>query len=109
ANMVGDQQLLSQLIKRSQLMQSFMLAHEQGWNQENQKLLLTIVEEIELAIHALFAQSEATITVPVVTVPSGINPTSIGLLLGAIISGILSLTSSRKYKQAPYGVKNWRI
>lgn len=109
AFMVGDEDQMKQLLKRSELLQSFMAVHQDGWNQEQQRRLMTIVDNIELSVHALFAQAEETITVPAVTVPVGMNTTSFALLIGAIISGILTFTGYRKYKQVPYGVKNWRL
>jgi len=109
AYMVGDESEMNHLTKRAELLKNFMTVHSEGWNSEQQKRLMTIVDNIELAVHGLFAQAEGTITVPAITVPTGTNPTSIALFIGSIISAILTYIGYRKYKQEPYGVKNWRV
>jgi len=109
AYMVGDEQVMSQLLKRADMLHHFIISHEDGWNQSQHKNLVTMLDSMELTVHALFAQATGTITVPVVTVPTGVNSTSFALLIGAIISGFLAFAGYRKYKQEPYGVKNWRI
>lgn len=109
AYMVGDEEQMNQLLKRSELLKNFMILHPDGWTQEQQSRLMAIVDQLELSVHALFAQAEETITVPAVSMPTGINPTSFALFIGAIISGFLTFAGYRKYKQEPYGVKDWRI
>lgn len=109
AYMVGDERVMTQLLKRADMLHHFIASHEEGWNQAQHKSLVTILDGMELTVHALFAQATGTITVPVVTAPIGVNPTSFALFIGAIISGFLAFAGYRKYKQEPYGVKNWRI
>lgn len=109
AYMVGDEQVMTQLLKRADTLQHFITSHNDGWNQSQHKSLVTILDGMELTVHALFAQATGTITVPVVTAPVGINQTSFALFIGTIISGFLAFAGYRKYKQEPYGVKNWRI
>ncbi|MFC6332259.1 sporulation protein YpjB [Paenibacillus septentrionalis] len=109
AYMVGDEEVMNQLWKRAELLKHFMKSHENGWNQAQHKDMITILDGMELSVHALFAQAEETITVPTVTVPSNIHATGFAFFIGTIISGFLAFASYRKYKQEPYGVKNWRI
>ncbi|MCM3633042.1 sporulation protein YpjB [Paenibacillus camelliae] len=109
AYMVGDEKVMSQLLKRSDMLQHFISSHKDGWNQSQHKSLVTLLDGMELTVHALFAMAEETITVPAVTAPANANATSFALFIGAIISAFLAFAGYRKYKQEPYGVKNWRI
>lgn len=106
AYMVGDEMRMTELQLRSdQLNRFFKDGTQVTWTPQQFKEIETAISNVEETIHTLFAQAEETITVPVVSASSGWNPTTLALLIGALISGLLTFTAYRKYKQAPYGVK----
>ncbi|HIW32671.1 MAG TPA: hypothetical protein IAA29_07780 [Candidatus Paenibacillus intestinavium] len=106
AYMVGDELRMAELLQRTlQLNGFFEEASQVTWTPQQAKEIETAINNIEETIHTLFAQAEETITVPIVDASSGWNPTTLALLIGAFISGLLTFTAYRKYKQAPFGVK----
>ncbi|MCR8660268.1 sporulation protein YpjB [Paenibacillus endoradicis] len=106
AYMVGDELRMTELIQRTDQLNDFFEESSQvTWTPQQFKEIESAINNIEETIHTLFAQAEETITVPVVSASSGWNPTTLALLIGALISGLLTFTAYRKYKQAPYGVK----
>lgn len=106
AYMVGDEMRMTELLQRTlQLNDFFEDASQVTWTPQQAKEIETAMNNIEETIRTLFAQAEETITVPVVNVSSGWTPTNLALLMGALVSGLLTFTAYRKYRQAPYGVK----
>lgn len=106
AYMVGDELRMTELLQRTlQLNGFFAEASQVTWTPQQAKEIGKAINNIEDTIDTLFVQAEETITVPVVDVSSGWNPTTFALLIGALISGLLTFTAYRKYKQAPFGVK----
>lgn|GEM_PF-1482627 len=106
AYMVGDEMRMTELLQRTDQLSGFFRDTSQvTWTSQQFKEIESAIHNIEETIHTLFAQAEETITVPVVSASSGWNPTTLALLIGALISGLLTFTAYRKYKQAPYGVK----
>lgn len=106
AYMVGDEIRMTELLQRTSRLKAFFdQSSEVTWTTQQKKEISAAFVGIETTIHTLFAQSEETITVPEVTISGRWNPTTLALLIGGIISGLLTFTAFRKYKQSPYGVK----
>ncbi|WP_165867516.1 sporulation protein YpjB [Paenibacillus pinisoli] len=63
------------------------------------------LEAIRGAINSVFLEDKQAAAVPVVAPPGAGNPLKWALLLGTIISAVLTWTGWRKYKAMPYGVK----
>ncbi|WP_165861211.1 sporulation protein YpjB [Paenibacillus paeoniae] len=63
------------------------------------------LEAIRMAVNGVFLEDKQTSAVPAVAVPGSGQPLKWTLMLGTLISAVLTWTGWRKYKARPYGVK----
>ncbi|MFF2887568.1 sporulation protein YpjB [Paenibacillus sp. NPDC057967] len=63
------------------------------------------LDAIRLVINRIFLEDKQAAAVPAIAPPGIGQPLKWALLLGTIISGVLTWTGWRKYKARPYGVK----
>ncbi|MEK3881427.1 sporulation protein YpjB [Paenibacillus sp. PL2-23] len=101
----GDTTRMNELMHRIEYSERLLQASEGGAGSAYSQRIEQSLDGIQAAVDGIFVHYEDALAIPNASVSALGHPLQWSLLLGTIISAVLTWTGWRKYKHSPFGVK----